>query len=176
MLRLCHLLIAHGIDGRSQAPEKVIVTDLFYLRGMDVGSVNIPYLLICEELDDTWAWVASRTEKKQVAMAGALKVVEGAPDVNKGDQVVLAPVQAPQPHAVGLARTMALRLARLEEDVHGVRGALVIMEYLVKISKMARILELKRRNMKKLFGHPIRRIHQGRYSVFVPTSQETTKT
>ncbi|GKA87264.1 hypothetical protein Tco_0808975 [Tanacetum coccineum] len=33
------------IAGRSQTPEKVIVTDLFYLRGMDVGSVNIPYLL-----------------------------------------------------------------------------------------------------------------------------------
>ncbi|GKD47331.1 hypothetical protein Tco_1271976 [Tanacetum coccineum] len=38
-------LIACNIAGRSQAPEKVIVTDLFYLRGMDVGSVNIPYLL-----------------------------------------------------------------------------------------------------------------------------------
>ncbi|GKE27795.1 hypothetical protein Tco_1443179 [Tanacetum coccineum] len=45
MLRLCHRLIAYGIDGRSQTPEKVTVTDLFYLRGMDVGSVNIPYLL-----------------------------------------------------------------------------------------------------------------------------------
>ncbi|GKB03459.1 hypothetical protein Tco_0831602, partial [Tanacetum coccineum] len=33
------------IAGRSQAPEKVTVTDLFYLRGMDVGSVNVPYLL-----------------------------------------------------------------------------------------------------------------------------------
>ncbi|GKA14377.1 hypothetical protein Tco_0694023 [Tanacetum coccineum] len=33
------------IAGRSQAPEKVTVTDLFYLRGLDVGSVNIPYLL-----------------------------------------------------------------------------------------------------------------------------------
>nr|GEW33748.1 hypothetical protein [Tanacetum cinerariifolium] len=29
----------------SQAPEKVTVTDLFYLKGMDVGSINIPYLL-----------------------------------------------------------------------------------------------------------------------------------
>ncbi|GKF41247.1 hypothetical protein Tco_0124589, partial [Tanacetum coccineum] len=45
MLRLCHRLIACSIAGRSQAPEKVTVTDLFYLRGMDVGSVNIPYLL-----------------------------------------------------------------------------------------------------------------------------------
>ncbi|GJW17633.1 hypothetical protein Tco_0025069 [Tanacetum coccineum] len=38
-------LIAYNIDGRSQAPEKVTVTNLFYLRGMDVGSINVPYLL-----------------------------------------------------------------------------------------------------------------------------------
>nr|GEW23498.1 hypothetical protein [Tanacetum cinerariifolium] len=35
MLRLCHRLIACSIAGRSQAPEKVTVTDLFYLRGID---------------------------------------------------------------------------------------------------------------------------------------------
>ncbi|GKD91622.1 hypothetical protein Tco_1367129 [Tanacetum coccineum] len=45
ILRLCHRLIAYSIDGRSQAPAKVAITDLFYLRGMDVGSVNISYLL-----------------------------------------------------------------------------------------------------------------------------------
>ncbi|GKB35274.1 hypothetical protein Tco_0880216 [Tanacetum coccineum] len=45
ILSLCHRLIACSIDGKSQAPEKVTVTDLFYLRGMDVGSVNVPYLL-----------------------------------------------------------------------------------------------------------------------------------
>ncbi|GKC39105.1 hypothetical protein Tco_1051489, partial [Tanacetum coccineum] len=45
ILRLCHQLIACSIAGRSQAPEKVTVTDLFYLRGIDVGSVNVPYLL-----------------------------------------------------------------------------------------------------------------------------------
>ncbi|GKB04785.1 hypothetical protein Tco_0832980 [Tanacetum coccineum] len=45
MLRLCHRLITCSIAGRGQAPKKVTVTDLFYLRGMDVGSVNIPYLL-----------------------------------------------------------------------------------------------------------------------------------
>ncbi|GKE41194.1 hypothetical protein Tco_1464599, partial [Tanacetum coccineum] len=43
--RLCHRLIACNIFGRSQAPEKVTVTDLFYLRGMDVGSINVPYSL-----------------------------------------------------------------------------------------------------------------------------------
>ncbi|GKE44400.1 hypothetical protein Tco_1471684 [Tanacetum coccineum] len=45
VLRLCHRMLAHSIAGRSQAPKKVTVTDLFYLRGLDVGSVNIPYLL-----------------------------------------------------------------------------------------------------------------------------------
>ncbi|GJY32632.1 hypothetical protein Tco_0417101 [Tanacetum coccineum] len=45
VLRLCHRMMAHSIAGRRQAPEKVTVTDLFYLRGLDVGSVNIPYLL-----------------------------------------------------------------------------------------------------------------------------------
>ncbi|GKC83359.1 hypothetical protein Tco_1139076, partial [Tanacetum coccineum] len=45
ILRLCHRLIAYSIAGRSQAPEKVTVTDLFYLRGLDVRLVNIPYLL-----------------------------------------------------------------------------------------------------------------------------------
>ncbi|GKE07415.1 hypothetical protein Tco_1399433 [Tanacetum coccineum] len=45
ILRLYHRLIAYSIAGRSKAPEKVTMTDLFYLRGMDVGSVNVPYLL-----------------------------------------------------------------------------------------------------------------------------------
>ncbi|GKC32673.1 hypothetical protein Tco_1039967 [Tanacetum coccineum] len=45
ILRLCHMLIACSIAERSQAPEKVTMTNLFYLRGMDVGSVNVPNLL-----------------------------------------------------------------------------------------------------------------------------------
>ncbi|GJX99309.1 hypothetical protein Tco_0356328 [Tanacetum coccineum] len=45
ILRLCHRLIACSIAGRSQALEKVTVTDLFYLRGIDVGLVNVSYLL-----------------------------------------------------------------------------------------------------------------------------------
>nr|GEV43725.1 hypothetical protein [Tanacetum cinerariifolium] len=45
MLRMGHRLIAYNITGRSQAPEKVTSIDLFYLQGMDVKLVNIPYLL-----------------------------------------------------------------------------------------------------------------------------------
>ncbi|GKE18540.1 hypothetical protein Tco_1426117 [Tanacetum coccineum] len=45
ILRLFHRLIDYSISGRSQAPEKVSMTDLFYLRGMDVNWVNVTYLL-----------------------------------------------------------------------------------------------------------------------------------
>ncbi|GKA85732.1 hypothetical protein Tco_0807386 [Tanacetum coccineum] len=45
VLRLCHRMMAHSIPGRSQAPEKVTVMNFFYLTGMDVGLVNVPYLL-----------------------------------------------------------------------------------------------------------------------------------
>nr|GEZ66874.1 hypothetical protein [Tanacetum cinerariifolium] len=44
-LRLCYRLISCSIVGRSQTTKKLTMTDLFYLRGMDVGFVNIPYLL-----------------------------------------------------------------------------------------------------------------------------------
>ncbi|GKD21823.1 hypothetical protein Tco_1223526, partial [Tanacetum coccineum] len=111
ILRLCHQLIACSIAGRSQALEKVTVTDLFYLRGMDVGSVNVPYLLvryircltviapelsvinmaelvrlqICVKLDDTWAWVAMGPERQPNNAAGAPVKAEDALIVDEGD-------------------------------------------------------------------------------------------
>ncbi|GKE90298.1 hypothetical protein Tco_1567773, partial [Tanacetum coccineum] len=151
MLRLCHRLIACNIARRSQVPEKVAMTDLFYLSGMDVGSLNIPYLLarylrllasgrkrgvmlsrgqfidrlICKELKDTWAWVALGPERQQVVGIGTPKAAEDAPVVDEGAPAVPAPAQAPQPPpAAGLARNMPQRMARLEEDVHEIRGAL----------------------------------------------------
>ncbi|GKC11151.1 hypothetical protein Tco_1007933 [Tanacetum coccineum] len=45
VLRLCHGMMAHIFARRSQAPKKVTVKDLFYLIGMNVGSINVPYLL-----------------------------------------------------------------------------------------------------------------------------------
>nr|GFA88233.1 hypothetical protein [Tanacetum cinerariifolium] len=45
ILRLCHRIITCSIARRSQAAKKVTKTDLLYLRGMDVGSINVPYLL-----------------------------------------------------------------------------------------------------------------------------------
>ncbi|GJZ10391.1 hypothetical protein Tco_0545150 [Tanacetum coccineum] len=148
ILRLYHILIAYSIAGRIQAPKKVTVTDLFYLRGMNVDSVNVPYLLarylrlltteilggltviapklpiidmaklvrlqICVQFDDTWAWVAMGQERQSDAMAGAPNVAEDAPAVDKGDQAVPAPVQAPQqpppPPPPATTRTVPQRL------------------------------------------------------------------
>ncbi|GJV45905.1 hypothetical protein Tco_1430441 [Tanacetum coccineum] len=138
MLRLCHSLIACSIARRSQAPKKVTMTDLFYLRGMDVGSVNIPYLLSrylrlfssgrkrrAMISKGQFAWVAPGPERQPDVAAGAFEVAEDAPVVDEGALAVPAPVQVPQPPpAARPARTMARRIARLEEDVHGIRGVL----------------------------------------------------
>nr|GEX33118.1 hypothetical protein [Tanacetum cinerariifolium] len=99
-----------SITERSQAPKKVILIDLFYLRGMDVDSVNIPYLL---KIDDTWAWVAQGPERQQVVMAGALEVAEDVPVVDEAAQAIPAPIQAPQPPSA--ARFMPRSIAMIEE-------------------------------------------------------------
>ncbi|GKG37271.1 hypothetical protein Tco_0447444, partial [Tanacetum coccineum] len=106
--------------GRSQAPEKITVTDLFYLRGMGVDSVNVPCLLarylrlfaagkksgahiyvidmaelvrlqIYEQLDDTWAWVAMGPERQPDVTAGAPGVAQDAPFIDEGGQADPAP-------------------------------------------------------------------------------------
>ncbi|GJV14312.1 reverse transcriptase domain-containing protein [Tanacetum coccineum] len=165
ILKLCHRLIACSIAGRSQAPEKVTMTDLFYLRGMDVDSfvarlaehfrlltaeilggltvialelliidmAELVRLQICEQLDDTWAWVAMGPERQLNAAAGAPKVARDAPVIDEGGQANSVPGQAPPPAA---ARTMPQKIARLEEDVHEIRGMLA--EQHEVISAMAR--------------------------------------
>ncbi|GKD09640.1 hypothetical protein Tco_1189325, partial [Tanacetum coccineum] len=59
------------------------------------------------------------------AAAGAPVVAKDDTVIDKGVSALPAPVQAPQaPPAAGPARTMTHRLARQEEDVHGMRGAI----------------------------------------------------
>ncbi|GKE35517.1 hypothetical protein Tco_1454839, partial [Tanacetum coccineum] len=100
MVRLCHRLIAYSITGRSQALEKVTVTDLFYLRGMDFGSVNIPYLL------DRYLRLFDSWRKRGAMISRGLADLRGLYDT-----LGLAPVQAPQqpPHSARPALTMAQR-------------------------------------------------------------------
>ncbi|GJX73624.1 hypothetical protein Tco_0312219 [Tanacetum coccineum] len=103
ILRLCHRLIACSIAGRSQAPEKVTVKNLFYFRGMDVDSVNVPYLLARLPTAKILGGLTAITPELLIidmaklpnAMAGAPVVVEDALAVDEGGQALSAPVQAP---------------------------------------------------------------------------------
>ncbi|GKB62991.1 hypothetical protein Tco_0919177, partial [Tanacetum coccineum] len=140
ILRLCHRLIACSIAGRSQAPEKVTVTDLFYLRGMDVGSVKVPYLLArylrlfddgrkSRALISGGQFVARLAEhfgllsQELTIIAPALLGSERQPDATAGAHEAAedAPaVDNDMPQAVPpLPRTRGERIARLEEEVHG---------------------------------------------------------
>ncbi|GJY62828.1 hypothetical protein Tco_0464288 [Tanacetum coccineum] len=103
ILRLCHRLIACNIAGRSQAPEKVTVTDLFYLRGMDVGWINVPYLLarylrLFSAGRKSGALISRVIDMAELpnAAAGAPRAAEDAPAIDEGVQADPVPVQAPQ--------------------------------------------------------------------------------
>ncbi|GJW27367.1 hypothetical protein Tco_0041178 [Tanacetum coccineum] len=152
ILMLCHRLIACSIAGRSQAPEKPMYLRLFIagrksealisggqfvaqlakhfglltekrLWGLTVIALALPVidmaelgrLQICVEIDDTWAWVALRPERQPDVAVGAPEVDEDAPAV---DEDMPQAVPPPPP------RTQGERIARLEEEVHGMRELL----------------------------------------------------
>ncbi|GKE17730.1 hypothetical protein Tco_1425307 [Tanacetum coccineum] len=140
--RLCHMMIACSISGRGQSPEKVTGIDLFYLRSIDRGTANVPYLLvqylfrypegrksearlnICERLGDMWAWVAQGPERQADAAVGTPKAVGDAPVVDEGAPADPTPMQAPQPPHADL-RTMPQRIVRLKEEVHELQQSIV---------------------------------------------------
>nr|GEV13130.1 UBN2 domain-containing protein [Tanacetum cinerariifolium] len=120
---------------RIQAPEKVTVTDLFYLRGLDVGSVNIPYFLarylrrfaaeragllsqICVELEDTWAWVPAGPARQEGDVGGVVEEALVVPGCGDGDEEMAQAMPPPPP------RTQGKRIDRLEEEVHGMHEVL----------------------------------------------------
>ncbi|GJW22812.1 hypothetical protein Tco_0033434 [Tanacetum coccineum] len=140
VLRLCHRMMAHSIVERSQAPEKVTVTDLFYLRGLDVRSVNISYLLArylrrfaagrkSGDHISGGQFVARLAEHFGLLTAeilvGLIVITLELSIIDMGELVRLqicmeAPQQPPPPPPVA-ARTMPQRLGRLEEEVQGLR-------------------------------------------------------
>ncbi|GJV97456.1 hypothetical protein Tco_1549033 [Tanacetum coccineum] len=131
VLRLYHRMMSHSIAGRSQAPEKVTVTALFYLRGLDVGLIGQSFWTFDSEILGGLTVIAPDLPIIDMAelpdaAAGAPADVEDAPIVDEGNQAALAPVQGPQqpPPPPAPARTMPQRMARLEEDVHEIHGAL----------------------------------------------------
>ncbi|GJS00386.1 hypothetical protein Tco_0316894 [Tanacetum coccineum] len=79
-------LIACNITRRSQAPEKVIVTDWFnFVAWMLIQSTSLIF----------WLGINGDSLRPPYAVAGAPKVANGAPDVDEGAQAVPAPIQAP---------------------------------------------------------------------------------
>ncbi|GKD78016.1 hypothetical protein Tco_1340637, partial [Tanacetum coccineum] len=135
---------------------------------MDVGSINVPYLLArylrlfaagrksgahiskglfvaSVELDDTWAWVDMGPERQPDAAAGAPANAEDAPIVDEGGQADPAPVQAPQQSPSPLLapdRTIPQRLGRLEEDVQGLRR---------DVRSLCRLVERSMTNQERFF-------------------------
>ncbi|GJU71910.1 hypothetical protein Tco_1263315 [Tanacetum coccineum] len=124
ILRLCHRLIACSIAIWNQAHEKGPIVIVRELPVIDMS--ELARLQICIKIDDTWAWVAPGPERQPDAAAGAPEAAEDAPIADEGALAVPAPVQAPQPPppAARPTQTMAQRLARVEEDVYEIRGAL----------------------------------------------------
>ncbi|GJY70331.1 hypothetical protein Tco_0474034 [Tanacetum coccineum] len=119
MMRLCHRLIACSITGRSQAPKKVTVTDLFYLRGMDVGLINIPYMLA-----RYLRRFASGRKQGSIISRGQFitRLAEhfGLLTEERLQGLTVALGLERQPDAAAGAP----RLARVEEEVHEIRGTL----------------------------------------------------
>ncbi|GKE33132.1 hypothetical protein Tco_1452454 [Tanacetum coccineum] len=74
MLRLCHRYLRMFASGRKR-------------RAKIYGGQ-----FICEELDDTWAWVAPGPKRQPDVMAGAPEVTGGAPDIAEGAQAIPSPV------------------------------------------------------------------------------------
>nr|GEX09804.1 hypothetical protein [Tanacetum cinerariifolium] len=118
----------HGVhvfdfDGLTDLMVEGLTMIVRYLLVIDMA--ELVQLQIFEELDDTWAWVAPRPERQPDAAVGALEVTESALDIAVGAQAVPAPVQAPQPPpTAGPVKSLPQRVARLKEEVHGMRGAL----------------------------------------------------
>ncbi|GJY02245.1 hypothetical protein Tco_0360397 [Tanacetum coccineum] len=103
------------------------------LQGLMVIAPELPIidmaelvrLQICIEVNDTWAWVTLGPERQPDAAAGAPEVAQDAHVVDEGVQADPTHVQEPPPPPpLAAARTMPQRMARLEEDVHEIYGAL----------------------------------------------------
>ncbi|GJT32490.1 retrovirus-related pol polyprotein from transposon TNT 1-94 [Tanacetum coccineum] len=107
------LLTAEILGGLTVIAPELLIIDM----------AELVRLQICIEVGDTWAWVAMGPERQPDAAAGALGVAQDATAVDDGGHADPAPAQAPPPPAAA-ARTMPQRLARLEEDVHEIRGTL----------------------------------------------------
>ncbi|GKF00592.1 hypothetical protein Tco_0027515 [Tanacetum coccineum] len=138
--RLCHMMITYSISGRGHAEgrksgarlsgghfiRRLTMHFRFVsyegLRGLQVVTRELSLIIlhelgrlnICTRYGDTWAWVAQGPERQPDDAAGAYWAAEDAPAVDDDmSQAVPSP-----------PRTQGERIARLEEEVHGMRELL----------------------------------------------------
>ncbi|GKE28947.1 hypothetical protein Tco_1444331 [Tanacetum coccineum] len=78
-------------------------------------------LWICDKLGDTWVWVAPGLEKEQVVAVGVAQVEQEI--YEEGVQAEPAPVHVPLA-AAPTPGTMPQRMARLEDEIHGLHESL----------------------------------------------------
>ncbi|GJX36225.1 hypothetical protein Tco_0247782 [Tanacetum coccineum] len=127
VLRLCHRMMAHSTTGRKSEAyifggQFVARLDEYFglltakiLGGLTVIAPELPIIDMAElvrlqisvQFDDTWAWVAIGQERQSLMLWLADPT----------------PIHAPPPPPA-LARIIPQRMARLEEDVHKIRGVL----------------------------------------------------
>ncbi|GKB19593.1 hypothetical protein Tco_0853516 [Tanacetum coccineum] len=145
ILRLCHRLIACSIAKRSRALEKVTLANLFYLRGMHIGSDNVPYLLarylrlfatrrksrahisggqFVARLAEHFGLLTADILVRLTVIVLELPVIDMAELVRlqicvKLDDTWAWALQQPPPPPLAAARIIPKRLGRLEEDVQG---------------------------------------------------------
>ncbi|GJS95776.1 hypothetical protein Tco_0802744 [Tanacetum coccineum] len=147
-------MMAHSIVGRSQAPKKVTVTNLFYLRGLDVRSVNISYLLarylrrfaarrkreafisygqFIARLAEHFRLLTEERLQGLMVTAPAHPIIDMAElEVDVGGvakEVLVAPGGGDKDEEIPQAmppppRTQGERIAQLEEEVHGMEEVL----------------------------------------------------
>ncbi|GKE27059.1 hypothetical protein Tco_1442443 [Tanacetum coccineum] len=133
---------------RDPGPEKVNGVDLFYLRTMDHGTANVPYLLaqylfhhaegrkgearlsgghFIGRLAMHFGLVSDEGLRGlQAAAAGAHEAYEGGPAAEEVAQEIPAPTQVPlPPPPTPQARTMSQRIERVEEDMRELRHDLM---------------------------------------------------
>ncbi|GJV46298.1 putative reverse transcriptase domain-containing protein, partial [Tanacetum coccineum] len=123
--RLCHCLIAFTISGRGQALKKVTTIDLYYLRSMDEGIINVRYLLAQylfrhAEGRKQGAKMFRGHFIARLAENFGLLTKERLQDSDLGGTWTREMPQAASP----APRIMPQRMARLEEEIHGLRESL----------------------------------------------------
>nr|GEX66701.1 hypothetical protein [Tanacetum cinerariifolium] len=109
------------IRAPGHAPEKVTGVDLFYLKSMDRGTANVPYLLAQYLFrHDEGRKSGARLNICERVGAGTHGAAEDAPVVVEDAQADPTPLQAPQPPVS--PRTMPQRIARLEDELMDASG------------------------------------------------------